>query len=238
MKKMKIVAALAAFFSVIGFSSCIDSDNASYDVYDYVTVVQDSWGRNCLVGDFSNLTFQPVNSTVLAPLQLSDGGYYKRAYVGIKLAEEYVDGKTEYNVSEIAVSYAIPYMDFNLAKDTLKGDYALTNLNKAWAKAGFVNVDFGVNVESANTASFYNDIHMYVTKASADTLYTKLRYVKPTEMGQDYSVFVSFGLPKYAHEYYQLAPKNDSIVIKVEADGKMNEELKAFAKYRYDELPR
>lgn len=238
MKKMKIVAALAAFFSVIGFSSCLDSDNSNYDLYDYVTVVENVYGGSYLVGDFTGLTFNPVSSTVLSPLQLSTGGYYKRAYVGIKLAEEYNQTNKSYNISEIAVSYAIPYMNFNLAKDTLTGDYALTNLNKTWAKTGFVNVDFNVNVEAANTASFYNDIHMYVTGASADTLYTKLRYVKPTEMGQDYNVFVSFELPKYAYEYYQLTPKNDSIVIKVEAAGKQNEALKAFAKYRYDELPR
>lgn len=236
MKKMKVVAALAAFFSVIGFSSCLDSDNTSYDIYDYVTVVQGTYGGECLVGDFSELTFQPVNSSVLAPLKLSNGGYYKRAYVGIKLAEEYDQTKKEVNISEIAVSYAIPYMDFNLRKDTLEGDYALSSLNKVWAKSGFVNVDFGVNVESANTASFYNDIHMYVTGASADTLYTKLRYVKPTEMGQSYSIFASFELPEYTSEFHQLVPKNDSIVIKIEAEGKMNEKLKAFAKYRYNEL--
>ena len=238
MKKMKIVVALAAFFSVIGFSSCLNGDDSSYDLYDYVTVVENAYGENYLVGDFSGLIFNPVNSSVLSPLQLSAGKYYKRAYAGIKLAEEYDQTKKSFSISEIAVSYAIPYKGFNTAKDTLTGDYALTNLNKTWAKTGFVNVDFNVNVETANTASFYQDIHMYVTGASADTLYTKLRYVKPTELGQNYSVFVSFELPEYAHEYYQLIPKNDSIVIKVEASGNSNEELKAFAKYRYDELPR
>ena len=97
-------------------------------------------------------------------------------------------------------------------------------------------VEFGVDVASSNVASFYKDIHMYVTGAQADTLYTKLRYVKPTETGQNYSVLTSFELPKYASEYYMLQPKNDSIVIKVEAEGKLNEDLKAFAKYSFSEL--
>lgn len=233
---MKIVAVLVAFLSVVSFSSCLDSDGASYDFYDYVTVSQDYMGRTCLIGDYSDITMYPSNSSVLSPLLMNDGSYYKRAYAGIKLAEEYNQTKKTFNISEIYVSYAIPYTSFNTRKDTLNGDFALSNLNKVWAKAGFVNVEFGVDVASSNVASFYKDIHMYVTGAQADTLYTKLRYVKPTETGQNYSVLTSFELPKYASEYYMLQPKNDSIVIKVEAEGKLNEDLKAFAKYSFSEL--
>lgn len=233
---MKIVAVLAAFLSVVSFSSCLDSDSTSYDFYDYVTVSQDYMGRTCLIGDFSDVTMYPLNSSVLSPLLMNDGSYYKKAYVGIKLAEEYNPTKKEFNISEIYVSSVIPYTSFNTRKDTLTGDFGLSNLNKVWAKAGFVNVEFGVDVETANISSFYKDIHMYVTGAQADTLYTKLRYVKPTTTGQNYIVLTSFELPKYSSEYYMLQPKNDSIVIKVEAEGKFNDDLKAFAKYRYDDL--
>ena len=38
MKRMKIVAVLAAFLSVVSFSSCLDSDGDRYDFYDYVTL--------------------------------------------------------------------------------------------------------------------------------------------------------------------------------------------------------
>ena len=236
MKKMKFVAALVAFFSVIGLGSCMNGGDSGYDLTDYMTVTKDDLGKVCLVGDFTGLTFYPANSTVLNDLLLSTGNYYKRAYAGVKLAEEFVQGKKSYYISELLVSYAIPYMGFNTRKDTLSGDYGFGTLNKAWARTGFVNVDFNVNVESSNINTFYNDLHMYVTRASQDTLYTKLRYVKPTETGQNYTLFVSFYLPEDCMEYNQLVPKNDSIIIKVESEGKWGEQLQVTTPYCYSDL--
>lgn len=234
---MKFVAVITAFMSVIGFGSCVGGGESEYDFMDYLTVTEDVMGRVCLVGDYTGLTFYPANSSVMSALQLSDGSYYKRAYAGAKLVEEYTPTKTSYTISNLYVSSAIPYMDFNLRQDTLKGDYGFNALNKIWAKTGYVNVDFNVNVESGNIASFYNDIHMYVTKVSNDTLYTKLRYEKSTDFGQNYTIFVSFALPKQAWEYSQLVPKNDSIFINVEANSNRGDSYLLSTRYKYSELP-
>ena len=233
---MKFVAVITAFMSVIGFSSCISGGETEYDFMDYLTVTQDYMGRTCLVGDYTGLTLYPANSSILSALQLSDGSYYKRAYAGAKLAEEYTETKKNYTISNLYVASAIPYMDFNMYKDTLVGDYGLSGLNKIWAKTGYVNVDFNVNVEANNTSTFYNDLHMYVTRASNDTLYTKLRYVKSTDMGQTYTILVSFGLPKQSWEYNSLTPKNDSIVINVEAENVSGQVNQMTTRYRYEEL--
>ena len=231
-----MTAVVAAFLSIISFSSCIDNGGVNYDFMDYMTVTDDGMGRVCLVGDMTGLTLYPANSSVLTSLRMTDGSYYKRAYAGVKLMEEYTQTKKEYNISDLYVSYAIPYMDFNLRKDTLKGDYGFNGLNNAWARTGYVNVEFNVNVESNNTSTFYNDLHMYVTRASQDTLYTKLRYVKPVDNGQNYAVLVSFELPEYCSEYYLLQPKDNKVIIAVEAEGIHNGVLKLTTLYNYSDL--
>lgn len=237
MKKMKFIAVIAAFMGVIGFSSCMSDTESQYDLMDYMTVTEDMMGRVCLVGDYTGLTFYPANASVMSGLQLSDGSYYKRAYAGAKLVEEFSQTKKTYTISNLYVSSAIPYLNFNLRKDTLQGDSGFNGLNKIWARTGYVNVDFNVNVLNKNIASFYNDIHMYITKASNDTLYTKLRYEEPTETGQNYTIFVSFGLPKQASEYSQLVPKNDSIYIHVEANNYWGDPYRLSTRYKYSELP-
>ena len=237
-KMMKITAVIAAFFSMVTLTSCLDGENGTnYDLYDYVTVVSGGYGDTYLKGDMTDLTLYPVSSSVLEPLRLNSGEYYKRAYVGVKLAEAYSTSKDKYNISEIAVLQAIPYKSFNERVDTLVGNSKLNSFGSSiWAKSGFVNVDFSVNVKASETANFYNDIHMYITKASQDTLYTKLRYVKDNVGGQNYSVFVSFQLPKYSSEYANIHPKNDSIVVKVEAESELKGELSAYTKCRYSEI--
>ena len=236
MKKMMTAVVMAAFMSIISFSSCIGDGGVNYDFMDYMTVTQDGMGKTCLVGDMTGLTLYPANSSVLTSLRMSDGSYYKRAYAGVKLTEEYTQTKKEYNISDLYVSYALPYMDFNLRKDTLKGDYGFNGLNNVWARTGYVNVDFNVSVESGNTSTFYNDLHMYVTRASQDTLYTKLRYVKPVDNGQNYSVLVSFELPEFCSEYYSLQPKDNKVIIAVEAEARHNDVLQLTASYNYSDL--
>ena len=230
-----MTAVMAAFLSIISFSSCIDNGGVNYDFMDYMTVVEKN-NKVCLVGDMTGLTLYPANSSVLTSLRMTDGSYYKRAYAGVKLVEEYTQTKKEYNISDLYVSYALPYRDFNLRKDTLKGDYGFNGLNNAWARTGYVNVEFNVNVESGNTSTFYNDLHMYVTRASQDTLYTKLRYVKPVDNGQNYAVLVSFELPEYCSEYYSLQPKDNKVIIAVEAAGRHNGVLQLTAPYNYSDL--
>ena len=103
-----MAAVMAAFLSIFSFSSCIDNGGVNYDFMDYMTVTDDGLGRVCLVGDMTGLTLYPANSSVLTSLRMTDGSYYKRAYAGVKLMEEYTQTKKEYNISDLYVSYAIP----------------------------------------------------------------------------------------------------------------------------------
>ena len=66
-------------------------------------------------------------SSVLAGLKASDGSYYKRVQVGIKLmeGEAITEGKKSYKVSEVGLIAILNYKDFNVQADTLKNEYAL-----------------------------------------------------------------------------------------------------------------
>lgn len=114
MKKMKLAAIFAGLVSVFTFSSCLnDGDSGSnYDLYEIVTVEEGSiFGGTVLKGDAWGYTYTPVASSVLAGLKASDGSYYKRAQVGIKLmeGEAITEGKKSYKVSEVGVLAILNY---------------------------------------------------------------------------------------------------------------------------------
>ncbi len=238
MKKMKWAVLFAALVSVFGFSSCLDSEEGTnYDLYEYVTV--DSYmGAATLVGDQSGITYVPTTKDVLASLELKDGGYYKRALVAIKLAEEFVAGKTSYNISGIQVYNYIPYKSCTMNPDTLKGDYKFVNLGagneKPWVRSGFANVSFSVQIPNATPS--LNDFNMYITGASNDTLYAKLQYSKDNSAAYtSMSEMISFELPQYDPAYNQLN-RGDSIVLTVVATG-ANGELKTnSSKFSFNDL--
>lgn len=242
---MKLVAAFAALVSVFGLSSCLDSGDSgpSFDFSEGI-IVKEYMGAPYLLGEYTGYTYTPVNSSVLASLQLSNGSYYKRATVGLTLAEgeKITEGKTSYKISAITVyqNNLIPYKGFNLQSDTLKGDSKLKSLTldnaRMWARYGFVNVPFSINVSKQISL---DDFHLYVTDVKEDTLYTKFRCTKDNSQGfQTTGGVISFELPfsdpRFYEQYSQLQQKKDSIVIKVIANGE-DGELEAIAKYKYSE---
>lgn len=245
MKKVKFAALFAAFVSVIGFSSCLGDDKTeSYDLYDYVTLtdVAGSTSRlKSMISDTYGLTLEPQNESVIKALKLTDGSYYERAYVGVKLVEDIEPTRTKYTVSEMQVVEAIPYQGFNQNPDTLDamgyGNHGFTAVSKnTWAKTGFLTVPFELRVLDKHASTFYKDIHMYIDKASNDTLYTRLRYVRENMEGMAYQFLMSFKLPKANPIYYQMRPKNDSIIIKVTAPYNEFQNVESFAKCRFSEL--
>lgn len=247
MKKFKFAALFAVFVSVIGFSSCLDdSKSDTYDLYDYVTVVNDPSGMSamkCMVGDMSGIVLMPSNEGVLSKLKLNDGSYYERAYVGVKFAdgEEISSSKTRYMVSEITVVEALPYQSFNLMPDTLDakgyGNHGFSTISKnLWAKTGFITVPFELRVTNDHVSTFYKDIHMYIEKASNDTLYTRMRYVRENMEGTTYQFLMSFKLPKRLPIYNTMRPKGDTIVVKVSAPYNPLQQVDAFTKCRYGDL--
>lgn len=107
MKKMKLAAIFAGLVSVFTFSSCLnDGDSGpNYDLYEIVTVEDGSiFGGPVLKGDAWGYTYTPVASSVLAGLKASDGSYYKRVQVGIKLmeGEAITEGKKSYKVTKVS----------------------------------------------------------------------------------------------------------------------------------------
>lgn len=245
MKKLKWAVLFAAFVSVFGFSSCLESEKGNtYDLYEYVTV-RGFGSTVTMKGDVSGCTFVPTSTDVLAALELKEGGYYKRALVAMKLAEAYVANQPTYKVSAIQVYNYLPYKGLNMASDTLDakghGDYKFSNLgsgqSKPWVSAGFVNVNFGINVPTSNPS--LDDFHLYVTGASNDTLYTKLRYVKDnTSAYTSISELVSFEIPSSVMYNPSISNmlNNDSIVITVVATGSNGELKSSTDKFHRKEL--
>ena len=247
MKKMKLAAIFAGLVSVFTFSSCLnDGDGGpNYDLYEIVTVEEGSiFGGAVLKGDAWGYTYTPVSSSVLAGLKTSDGSYYKRAQVGIKLMEGEVitEGKKSYKVSEVGVMTVLNYKDFNLQPDTLKNDYALVSLedanNKIWAINGYVNVPFTFKTKEQLSM---NDFHLYAVGAKEDTLVTRLRQTKGSDDAyQTGSALISFHMPFNRGEFFEILnnvqPKNDTIVVKVTAKGENDKELVSTVKCSFTNL--
>ncbi len=57
------------------------------------------FGEPVLKGDAWGYTYTPVASSVLASLKASDGSYYKRVQVGIKLME----GRSDYRGEKVLI---------------------------------------------------------------------------------------------------------------------------------------
>lgn len=238
MKKMKWAVLFAALVSVVGFSSCLDSEEGeSYDLYEYVTV--DSYmGATILVGDQSGYTYIPTTKDVLAALLMKDGSYYKRALVAIKLAEEFSTGKKSFQISGIQVYNYLPYKSFTMAPDTLDGDYNFISLGtgneKPWVKSGFANVSFSVQIPNASPS--LDDFNMYITGASNDTLYAKLQYSKDnTSAYTTMSELISFELPSSDPAFGEFNPR-DSIVLTVVAKTKDGETKTTTPKFAVSDL--
>lgn len=232
---MKWAVLFAALVSVFGFSSCLESEEGNtYDLYEYVTV-RGMGTSVTMKGDVSGCTFIPTSNDVIAALELKEGGYYKRALVAMKLAEAYVANQPSYKVSAVQVYNYLPYKNLNMAPDTLDakghGDFKFQNLgsgeSKPWVSSGFVNVNFGINVPTSTPS--LNDFHLYITGASNDTLYTKLRYIKDNSNAYNsINELVSFEIPSTVMYNPSISSNlnSDSIVITVVAKGH-DKELKA-----------
>ena len=236
MKKMKLAAIFAGLVSVFTFSSCLnDGDSGpNYDLYEIVTVEDGSiFGGPVLKGDAWGYTYTPVASSVLAGLKASDGSYYKRVQVGIKLmeGEAITEGKKSYKVSEVGLIAILNYKDFNVQADTLKNEYALVSLedsnNKIWAINGYVNVPFTFKTKEQLNM---NDFHLYAVEAKEDTLVTRLRQTKGADDAyQTGGALISFHMPfndmEFRDIFDQVVPKSDTIVVKVTAKGENDKEL-------------
>lgn len=238
MKKMKWAVLFAALVMMVGFTSCLSNEEGeSYDLIEYVTVSSSYMGYTALIGDQSGNTYIPTSTDVLAALKQTDGNYYPRALVAIKLTEPFVANKPSYNVEAIQIYNYVPWKDATTNPDTLasKGDYDFSNLSNSWVKSGYLNIPFEVLVP-ANPR--LEDFNLYITSSSNDTLYTKLHYSKDnTSAVNAMSEMISFRMPDYDDNYDALY-NNDSIVVTVKANGKTGE-LKSSSKCALrDVMPR
>ena len=229
MKKMKWAVLFAALVTMIGFTSCLSSEEGeTYDLYEYVTVSSGYMGMTSLIGDQTGYYYTPNSEDVLAALKQKDGNYYPRALVALQVVEDIVANKTNYTISGIQVYNYVDWREATTNSDTLatKGDYDFTSLSNSWVKSGYLNIPFNVMVPSS---PLLEDFNLYITGASNDTLYTKLHYSKDnTKAMNSMSEIISFRMPEYDDNYDALYG-NDSIVVTVKAKGK-NGELKSSSK--------
>ncbi|MGL4851523.1 MAG: hypothetical protein ACRC3Z_02550 [Phocaeicola sp.] len=243
MKKTKLAVFVTALLSVFTLTSCLNGSNSTvYDIYEVVTVESYS-GIPYLKGDGTNNIYNPATTSVLSSLLLKDGGYYKRAQVGIKLAEgeKLIDGMNKtYKIAEIQVYDYISYKTCNLRPDTLKAEkYELVNLeagsSRVWAANKYVNIPFTFRTNTQLTA---DNFEVYAYKAVEDTLFLRFQQTKGSE--SSYSVgtgLISFEMPIYeapfSHYYNQTIPSaNDSIIIAVTALGDNGTEIKKTVQYK------
>ena len=72
MKKMKWAVLFAALVTMIGFTSCLSSEEGeTYDLYEYVTVSSGYMGMTSLIGDQTGYYYTPNSEDVLAALRMS-----------------------------------------------------------------------------------------------------------------------------------------------------------------------
>lgn len=242
MKKTKLAVFMAALLAVFTLSSCLNgSSGTMYDIYEVVTV-ESYMGTPYLKGDGTGYTYNPVNSTILSSLLQKDGEYYKRAQVGIKLAEGEVFSETKksYKISEIAIYDYVPYKNCSTRPDTLIAEkYGLVSLeagsSKIWAVNRYINVPFTFKTVEQLTA---NDFELYAYEASNDTLYLRFLQEKGSETAYSTGTgMISFYMP-YEPEFTDLYNQalmngsNDSIYITVTALGENNKELAKTVRYK------
>lgn len=239
---MKFVVALAALMSALSFSSCLDDDDdnsSSWDLAAFVTV-KETLGTVYLLTD-KGMTLIPTSTSVISGL-LNGSSYYPRAYGYFKFADDevYSDSQTSYYITNIVSGMVLNSADFNESPDTLTADYAISSLTSSafpdmWAKNGYINVPFTTAV-SSDISSVVDAFHLYVTGVSEDTLCTRFQQDAWGENAYNtYTSLVSYKLPFGDAHYYQLTPKQDSIVIKVVANGGNNSTIVKTTKYKYAE---
>src|SRR5574344_1121943 len=139
MKQMKFLALVLTFLLGVSLTSCFDSGSSnSYDGTAFVTVYQSSLSNGVVLKTDDGYTLTPSNPSALL---LSDGiSYPERALVYYKFAngEEFVQGKTSYNVS-VEGGMGIEVKSFNNKPDTIKNDYNVLEIAPGYGN-GYVTV--------------------------------------------------------------------------------------------------
>lgn len=206
---MKFVALALTLLMGISFTSCLNSDDGNASYSGFVTVSQGFLSDIVLLTD-DGYTLTPTNPSVL----LANSKYPERVFLNYELVagEEFVSGKTKYNVS-ILSGYVIPVKTFNQKPDTLN-DYKITQLSAPWYANNYVT--FGIGFNYLNSVV---DFEVSQQKIGHDTLYVKLNYSKGggDSFYNEGTTYLSFKVPSSV--YGVIEEKNDSIWVKILAKG-------------------
>lgn len=225
MKKVKLfVMVAAAIFMGTTMISCLDSDNSNlYDGTFYGTVIE-TLGSVYIVSDVENIRFTPTNPSVLQ----SNGEYPERVFIFFKYTEGevYQEGKTSYSI-EILPDYSaeLTVKQFNNSPDTLTS-YPLSALSEGWGVANeyttsrYLMIPFACYINSSATSYVFD---MYTERAGNDTVYLTFNHsvggIDNSYGGVSNSGVSCFRIPADLYYMDNLVPKNDSIVIQVQAKG-------------------
>lgn len=228
MKQIKFLMAIA-FAVLMGttVTSCLDSDGGDYADLRGIVTVYESMGMVALVfDDLPGYSFYPTNPDAI---KYTNGYYMERGFVSLDLVDDetITENKKSYNVYIRSNDYLydIPVREFCTRPDTIAATKTISSLDKnGWGANGYLNVLLSVSYKEYQTQVF----DIYPVKAEDDKLTLKLEH---SYGGKDAnlqgSTYHSFRVPSLYElenllsqlELGTITPVNDSIYVKVQAEG-------------------
>lgn len=253
MKKMKFAVCLAALAVVLGFSSCLDSDDSSYPSYQAsVTVTGD---------EVMGYTFYADNGSILVPtsqsaMQAPGLKKIKRAVIAFDLVDatsgQNLESGKRYNiVLHPNYSQGIPTYDVidrhnNAAADTLVNNQdPIHEMSGLYVKNGYATL--GISFQISQTGPFYMNVGYDSSKdvdVAGKTLTLHLYYDQNSKNAyQMVSSLFSFRMPEKEMYNFSSASASDSInvVLKTKTNdygASVDKELKCKMAVRDFMIPR
>lgn len=238
MRQLKFLAIAFTLLLSVVFTSCMDSGTESNtDAVAYVTIQESTFGGVTLLTD-EGFKLHPSNPEVL---KISATEYAKRAQIGIQWAEGVTfdgDKSKTYKMTIVAPLYGIDTKKYCDRPDTIQTTYplvALVEKGSIWGAHGqYLTAIFKINYQRNMPFAF----DLFPIKAENDQLTMKICQTvgqKDASIQGDYRI--SFQLPsarminemltmyegKQSIEGGELiVPANDSISVKLVADGVNN----------------
>ncbi len=224
MKKMKFAALFAAFVSVLGLTSCLDSGDSGPQQYQSLVTVESSYmGYTILYADeYPGVVLNPTNTADLLKFGITSAT--KRALVLYTIPEGQDMTATQLNVT-VENGMAWPVYDISNRPDTCTAykdpilrfsDYSIMYSFKSGfiARNRYMNVGYQYNVAS-NQAP---DVVMLPNRVSNDTIYLDFKVKKTETVGQTTLCLDTYDLHSCRSALGGLVPKNDSVYVTVVAE--------------------
>ncbi len=235
MKQMKIWIVALTFIMGLSFTSCVNSDNDTWNVSAYVTTNSMYPYDATLLGD-DGVNYIPTNPSALR-WDNSDE-YAKRALVYMKYVEgeDGAPNKASYSV-EIVGASGITVKSLNQLPDTLENSYPVNDFG-IWAINGYITVASALYITSNSIdLELFLDYETIEEEGVKDNI-VPMKY-QFTQGGTEYggtsnaTPVVSWTVPSADKLYEYGVNMSDSVVFKISAKNSSSSELTRTYKYKY-----